>query len=177
MSIDRVATMRFARVRPPSSWPATLKICAYPQPMLMPNPRLPDDFGSMPAAFSWSRAQTIHGVESSATLLRSRWPPPIVHQPSDASPTTLAPTLLDCLHTDDVKRYFTDSFMPFCAASVMSCEQGVPAVIEMNTSGFVAARLVMGSVALGACASIASVTYSIWSFFGDWAKKALNVVL
>ena len=97
----------------------------------------------MPAAFSWSRAQTIHGVESSATLLRSRWPPPIVHQPSEASPTTLVPTLLDCLHTDGVKRYFADSFMPFCAASVMSCEQGVPAVIEMNTSGSVAARLVI----------------------------------
>ena len=53
--------------------------------------------------------------------------------------------------------------MPFSAASVMAWVQDVPAVMAMNTSGFSAASVVIGSLTVGADGSIVSVTYSILS--------------
>ena len=40
----------------------------------------------------------------------------------------------------------------------------------MNTSGFLAASVVMGSVTVGAVGSIFSETYSILSLLADWSR-------
>ena len=88
-------------------------------------------------------------------------PPLTIHQPLEAepSPPTLSlPTKLDAAQTDGWNRYLTSSFMPFWAASVIAWVQGVPAIMAMNTSGFLAASVVIGSVTVGAAASIVSVT-------------------
>src|SRR5215212_10162686 len=100
----------------------------------------------------------------------SFWPPPAIHQPSDASPTLSLPTKLLALQTDERNLYFTCSFMPFWAASVVTCEHGVPTTPAMKTSGFWAVRVVIGSVTLTADGSILSVTYSMLAFSGDCAR-------
>ena len=46
--------------------------------------------------------------------------------------------------------------MPFCAASTTAWVQNVPATMSMNTSGFFAASVVIGSVIVGACGSTVS---------------------
>ena len=104
-------------------------------------------------------------------------PPPAIHQPSDAepSPPTLSlPMNVAGLHGWPVNRYFTESFMPFSAASVTAWVQEVPAVMAMNTSGFFEASVVIGSLMVGADGSIVSGSYSILSLTGDWARKPLN---
>ena len=57
-----------------------------------------------------------------------------------------------------MNRYLALSFSPFWAASVTICVHCVPASIVMNTSGFFAASVVIGSVTVGADASIVSLT-------------------
>ncbi len=62
--------------------------------------------------------------------------------------------------------------MPFSAASVMAWVHGVPATMAMKICGFLEARVVIGSVIVGACGSIVSVTYSMSSLIGDCANQA-----
>ena len=57
-----------------------------------------------------------------------------------------------------MNRYLAWSFMPFWAASLTICVHWVPASIEIQTSGFSAASVVIGSVTVGAEASIVSLT-------------------
>src|SRR5688572_13658039 len=98
----------------------------------------------------------------------SFWPPPTIHQPSEASPTLSSPTKLDALHTPDRNLYLVASFMPFSAASVVTWEHGVPTTAPMKTSGSCAASVVIGSFTEDADGSIFSVMYSMLSLLADW---------
>ena len=102
-------------------------------------------------------------------------PPPMTSQPSDAepSPPTLSlPMKLRPLQTDGCHSCLAVPFMPFCAASVMAWVHDVPAVIAMNTSGFLAASVVISLVMFGAVGSIVSNSKSMSCF--DCAMKALK---
>jgi hypothetical protein len=82
------------------------------------------------------------------------------NQPSPAmpSPPNLAlPMKLDPAQPCGMNRYLASSFIPFWAASVTICVHCAPASIENQTSGDLAARLVTGSVTVGADASIVSL--------------------
>src|SRR4029453_8188102 len=108
---------------------------------------------------------------------RSLTPPFTIHQPleADPSPPTLSlPMKLTDAQTDGWKRYFTSSFMPFWAASVMAWVHEVPAVMAMNTSGFLDARVVIGSVMVGADGSIVPGWVSILSLMELGASQALK---
>jgi hypothetical protein len=65
----------------------------------------------------------------------SLMPPPALHQPSDVSPAWAWVTEPVALHVEDRNLYFTASFMPFCAASVITWAQGVPVDAMKKKSG------------------------------------------
>ena len=84
----------------------------------------------------------------------------MIHQPSAAEPSPPTFSFFTKVVPAQVagwNRYLVDSCMPFWAASVIAWVQEVPAVMAMNTSGFFAASVVIGSVTVGADGSIVSV--------------------
>src|SRR5262245_54352043 len=100
------------------------------------------------------------------------------YQPSAAepSPPTLSlPTKDEPAQPCDVNRYLAVLSMPFWAASTMIWVHCAPASMEMNTPGDLAGTVVIGSVTVGAPASIVSLMNSTRSLsFGEEATAALK---
>src|SRR6478609_2607260 len=98
---------------------------------------------------------------------------PLAAMPSP--PTLSLPTKLVDAQPWGRNRYLADDCIPFCAASVTIWVHWAPASIEIHTSGCSAASVVIGSVTVGADASIVSLTYSTRSFRTvEEARAALN---
>src|SRR3954454_11840245 len=127
----------------------------------MPLEKLTDVSGLRPflpisvfSHWTWGSLAKAGSLVSLAPLLSS-------HQPSPAEPS---PPSFSLLMNDapaqvwGMNRYLADAFMPFWAASFTICVHCVPASIEIHTSGLAAASVVIGSVTVGAAASIVSLT-------------------
>src|SRR5690349_13565590 len=128
----------------------------------------------MPFELSRSRANFTNASSLNVGSVMSRPPGLTIHQPFDAEPSP--PTLSFFTkavpeHVSGWDRYLTLSCMPLLAASVTAWVHDVPASMAMNTSGFLAARVVIGSVIVGADASTVSLVYSMRSFRTDDVAK------
>src|SRR3954452_25096725 len=127
----------------------------------MPPLRLLDDSGSRPLAFMAPSSHWMYGSDWNAGSFMSFRPGLSSHQqsPEEPSPPSLSlPMNVAPAQVCGMNRYFASDFNPFWAASVTIWVHCVPANIVIHTSGFSAASVVIGSVTVGADASIVSLT-------------------
>src|SRR4051794_9074065 len=143
----------------------------------MPRPCSVASSGLCPASVSIWRAHATAGSDFWAASRMSLLPPLTIHQPVDAEPSPPTLALLSWVapaHVLGCQRYLTSSCMPFCADSTTVCVQNDPATMAMNTSGSLAARVVMASVIVGACGSTVSLEYWILALLGEESRYARN---